>query len=76
MTISVPIDPYNLLYFPKLLTKKANPIEVSKDKMVATTAPVVMMLLLFLFAGAKKYRIDMPIKNIPITTIQRPMIRI
>jgi hypothetical protein len=39
MTITVPIEPYSLLYGPKLFTKAENPSEVKMNSRVARVDP-------------------------------------
>jgi hypothetical protein len=51
-TIIVPIEPYNLLYCPKLFTKYEKPSEVKSAKKVARVDPAEINFHCVFFAGA------------------------
>jgi hypothetical protein len=53
ITIIVPMEPYNLLYNPKLFTKYENPSEVKRARNVAIVEPGEINFHCDLFAGAK-----------------------
>jgi len=53
ITINVPIEPYNLLYCPKLFTKYEKPSEVKSANMVARVDPAEINFHSDFFAGAK-----------------------
>ena len=52
-TIIVPMEPYNLLYCPKLFTKYENPSEDKSANIVASVEPTDINFHFDLFAGAK-----------------------
>jgi hypothetical protein len=53
ITIDVPIEPYSLLYCPKLFTYAENPSDVRMNNNVARIEPVEKNLKPVLLAGAK-----------------------
>lgn len=55
ITMTVPIEPYKILYLPKLFTKTVNPIVTRMLKKVAMVVPGEASFHLVVVEGANRY---------------------